>query len=138
MKSATRPVCGLFIILVCVIAISSASKLFGGKEMVPWRDDLAAAREEGRRDNKPVIAYFTAEWCGPCQSMKGTTWADRDVESALRAFVPVKIDIDGQPNLAHQYAIESVPTFVVLDGEGRVLKSTSGAMRSEQFLDWLR
>lgn len=137
MNKATRPFWGLLIILAVVIAISAAPKLFGGKDIVPWRDDLAAAREEGRRDNKPVLAYFTAEWCGPCQSMKRTTWADADVEESLRSFVPVRIDIDQQRNLAHAYAVDAVPMFVVIDGEGRVLKATSGALRADQFIEWL-
>jgi thiol:disulfide interchange protein len=137
MNQSTRPFWGLFIILACVLGISAASKLFRGKEIVPWRADLSAAREESRRENKPVFAYFTAEWCGPCQSMKGTTWADRGVESALRGYVPVKIDIDENRDLAEAYSIDAVPTFAVLDGEGRVLKSATGALRPQQFLEWI-
>src|SRR5688572_16494609 len=138
MRQSIRPVWGLFIILACVLGISAVSKLFASKELVPWRSDLAAAREEGRRANKPVFAYFTAEWCGPCQSMKGTTWADADVETALRDFIPVKIDIDQHKDLAEAYAIDAVPTFAVLDEEGRVLKTTSGALRAADFIRWLK
>jgi protein disulfide-isomerase len=138
MKPATRPFWGLLIIFACVLGVSAASKLLKAKEIVPWRDDLSAAREEGRRENKPVLAYFTADWCGPCQSMKSTTWADADVEQALREFVPVRIDIDRDRNLAHAYAVEAVPMYVVLDAEGRVLKSTSGALRADEFIEWLQ
>jgi len=138
MKHTLRPFWAMLIIFGCVVGISAVSKLLRAKEIVPWRDDFDAAREEGRRDNKPVMAYFTADWCGPCQSMKGTTWADASVEAELRGFVPVRIDIDRSPNLAHAYAVQSIPTMIVLDGEGRVLKSTSGALPPEEFLAWLK
>ena len=138
MSQPLRPVWGIFLILCAVVAVATVSKALRPKEIVPWRTDFDAATAEARRDGKPVFAYFTAAWCGPCQSLKHTTWADKDVEGALRAYVPVKIDVDRNPELAQKYGVRAVPTFALLGDDGRPLRQTDGALPPEDMLMWLR
>jgi thiol:disulfide interchange protein len=136
-NSAFKPLWGLFAILLGVSAITVISKMTRAKEIVPWRTDLSAAREEAKRDAKPLLLYFTASWCGPCQEMKSQTWSDVSVEAKLRNYVPMKIDIDADQPTALQYQINGIPAFVLLDRDGNVAKETSGFMYPDQFLAWL-
>lgn len=110
----------------------------GGKDLVPWRSDWDAARAESAAAKKPVFVYFTAEWCGPCQELRRTTWSDKRVETALQGYVPVRIDIDRQPELAQRFSVESIPWFGVLDENGRAVKVWSGWMGAEEFVTWLK
>lgn len=126
---------GIFAALIAVTVISRARD--PGEERIPWRSNLVDARAEAESDSKPVLLYFTADWCGPCQTMRRTTWVNPDVEAALQGFVPVKIDVDAQPAVAMQYGIMSVPTYAVLDGEGQPVRSAVGAIPPEDFLNWL-
>jgi thiol:disulfide interchange protein len=135
--SPFKPLWVLFIILVGVSAVTIASKLMRAKDIVPWRTNFAAAREEARRDSKPVLLYFTASWCPPCQEMKHVTWSDSVVESKLRNYVPVKIDIDADSATAIQFEVNPIPSFVLLDKDGNVVKRTDGFMEPMQFLAWL-
>ena len=135
--SPFKPLWVLFLILCGVSAVTIASKLMQAKEIVPWRTDLATAREEAKRDSKPLLLYFTASWCGPCQEMKHITWSDSAVEMKLRNYVPLKVDIDANQALAQQYGIDGIPAFVLLDKEGNVDKRTDGLMEPMQFLAWL-
>src|SRR6185436_1650059 len=96
------PVAGLGLILLGVLAVVVVSKLLQPSEIVPWRTDLRTATDESYASGKPVMLYLTASWCGPCQSLKSTTWASPEVETALRAFVPVKIDVDAHPDIARR------------------------------------
>ena len=52
--------------------------------------------------------YFTASWCGPCQSfkpiMEGLRAEGHDIEI---------LDIDKYESLAKEYKIASVPTTVI-------------------------
>jgi thiol:disulfide interchange protein len=137
-NSAFKPLWGLFAILLGVSAITVISKMTRAKEIVPWRTDLSAAREESKRDSKPLLLYFTASWCGPCQEMKSVTWSDSAVEMKLRNYVPVKIDIDANQQLAQQYGIDGIPAFVLFDRAGDVERQTSGFMEPLQFLAWLQ
>jgi protein disulfide-isomerase len=132
-----RPVLVVFIVFAAVGAVVAASKFFAPKELVPWQSDLAAARRQATVTNKPVLAYFTAEWCGPCQQMRRAVFTDRAVAAAAQKVLPVRIDIDRQPAVARQFHIDAVPTFVLLDPNGNVLRAESGAMDAEQFVEWL-
>jgi thiol-disulfide isomerase/thioredoxin len=70
----------------------------------------------------PILLDFTASWCGPCQSMKPA------VEELHRKGYPIKpIDIDRYPELAERYGITGVPTFVVVERDGKELARQSGA-----------
>ena len=138
MSKATRPVWGLFFLLLAMTGVTILVRATRPKEIVPWRTDLAAARPEAKLSGKPVMVYFTASWCGPCQTLKHTTWADKTVDAALRDYVPVKVDIDSDAEAAQKYEVRAVPAFAVLDAEGKATKSTDGALTPEQFLAWLK
>lgn len=62
-----KPFRGVLIIALAVAAVVMASKIFQPNEIIPWRTDFIAAREEARSNHKVVFAYFTAEWCAPAR-----------------------------------------------------------------------
>jgi thiol:disulfide interchange protein len=138
MKQAMKPVWGLFAILVAVVAVNLVWKATRPAEIVPWRTNYAAALDEGRAQNKPVFLYFTADWCGPCQGLKHTTWADKGVEAALRDYVPVKVDVDEQGGVAAKYNVSGIPAYIVLDSNGGVVGNWSGAYPPAEFIDELK
>lgn len=138
MKQAMKPVWGLFAVLLAVVAVNLVWKATRPKEIIPWRANYAAALDEGRSSKKPVFIYFTADWCGPCQSLKHTTWADKSVEAALRDYVPVKVDVDEQASVATKYNVSSIPAYFVLDASGSVVGNWSGASPPAEFVDELK
>ena len=143
MKSAFKPVWGILVILLGVIAVVGVSKWMQPKQVIPWRGDWDAARAEADRSGKPLFAYFSADWCGPCEGLKSTLWADPRVEAALRDYVPVKVDVDQRPDLTRKYVATpmnpegGIPAFRVVDSKGQIVREAVGAMPSEDFLNWL-
>lgn len=138
MKEPYKPLWFVLFAFAAVIAVAGASNLLKPKEVIPWRADLAAARAEAAQSGKPVFAYFTAEWCPPCQRLKSTTWASRDVERALAGYVPVKVDVDAHADLAQRYNVNGIPAFFVLDADGAVRKhAPPAALGPEDFIAWL-
>ncbi len=139
MNSALKPVWGILVILVAVIGFQAATKFFAPKEIIPWRTDFDAASAEARASGKPLFAYFTAEWCGPCQGLKRTTWADKSVNAALANYVPVKVDVDRYQSLAARYQTTGIPRFIIMDADGTVKKASEPeAMEPERLLAWLK
>ncbi len=69
-----------------------------------------------KKSTKPVIIDAYATWCGPCQQMK-PIFAELEKELADQ-FTFVEINVDDSRDLAIEYGVTSVPTFVFIkDGE---------------------
>ncbi|XP_017122924.1 thioredoxin-2 [Drosophila elegans] len=62
--------------------------------------------------NKHVLVEFYASWCGPC-AMIGPRLEQLAVEYASRMMI-LKIDVDNNEELALQYEISSMPTFLII------------------------
>jgi thiol:disulfide interchange protein len=133
--------------LILLIAVFSALAFWmilwpQPKELIPWRNNYAAAAAESHQTGKPLFLYFTATWCGPCQSLRATTWADRTVAAELAGYVPVKLDVDDQStaDLQRQYHVNDmgIPFFVILDKSGNLVRSDVGARPPEDFLRWFK
>jgi len=90
---------------------------------IEWRTDLDAALVEARRTHKQVLVDFSADWCPPCIAMKHDVWPDPAVEHALtQSYVPVLIDVDREGVVPERYGVRGIPTILVLDDQGQVLR----------------
>lgn len=71
----------------------------------------------------PVFIDFHAKWCGPCKAV-APALADmaREYEGEIRI---VKVDIDEEPELRDRFAVQGVPTFIILSG-GEIKERFSG------------
>src|SRR3954451_16275422 len=141
MKDAYRPIWVLLFVVAGVAAVVGIARMRNAdraatdaQERIPWTTDFAAARARSTETNKPILIYFTASWCGPCQRMKGTTWADDRVAAAAAQYIPVKVDIDEQGDLARQFGIDGIPHVEVIGPDGTRRLVTSGAAGPDEFL----
>lgn len=118
------------LVLVSAIRWSSASApadpagtRHSRAESIPWRTNLDAALAEARQTNRPVLVDFSASWCPGCIVMKNEVWPDAAVGRTVAAsYVPVLVDVDRQTELANRFGVDSIPTVLVLDGQGHALR----------------
>lgn len=90
---------------------------------IRWRTDLPSALLEAQRTNKAVLVDFTADWCPPCIVMKHDVWPDDGVEGAVtRSYIPVLIDVDTDTTVGERYGVRGIPTVLVFDAAGHVVR----------------
>ena len=83
--------------------------------------------EEVMNSDVPVLVDFYADWCGPCKMMSPV------VEKIAEKYVDVakvgKVNVDDQQELARQFGIMSIPSFVFIKN-GEKVDQAMGAMPS--------
>ena len=107
---------------------------------IKWQTDLPGALTQAKGAGKPVLIDFSATWCPPCQKMKSDVWPDDAVGHAVMAgFIPVFMDVDerGAQAAGQRYGVESIPTIIVADADGKVLRSHTGFMSRDELLAFL-
>ena len=73
-----------------------------------------------------LVADFFATWCPPCKAIAPVYEQLSTANSVPGKVAFVKINIDEQRELAAQYQISSVPTFIIFK-EGKPIEEIKGA-----------
>jgi thioredoxin 1 len=78
--------------------------------------------------------YFTAAWCGPCKAFRPIL---QETMAETGANIQI-IDVDQNPGLAQSFSISAVPTLILTDEAGSVLKRQTGVMPKNQLINFLK
>ncbi|KAK3693688.1 thioredoxin-like protein [Podospora appendiculata] len=73
-----------------------------------------------------VVADFYADWCGPCKMIAPTFEGLSTKFSKPNKIAFCKIDVDSQRDVAQQYSVRAMPTFLILHN-GAVINTIQGA-----------
>lgn len=103
-----------------------------------WLTDWDKATAEAKAGNKPILAVFSAEWCGPCKMMAKEVYPKENVKAALKDYVAVYVDGDKFPERAAKYEIEGYPTYVIMSPEAIEEDRFVGARPEQVFIDILK
>jgi len=77
-----------------------------------------------------VFVDFYADWCGPC---KITSPIIEELANEVADIKFVKVNVDEASELASQYEVFSIPTFIIFKN-GQVVHQFVGAKSKEGFL----
>ncbi|HSX56975.1 MAG TPA: thioredoxin family protein [Sphingomonas sp.] len=89
---------------------------------IAWRQgDVEDAFAEAREQNKPVLLYWGAVWCPPCNRLKAGLFRDPNFIARTRDFIPVYLDGDskGAQAWGERFNIQGYPTLIVLRPDRR-------------------
>jgi thioredoxin 1 len=73
--------------------------------------------------DKYLVIKAEAQWCGPCKAVKPRY---KELAESYPNAVFVTFDVDDHQNIAEQFNISAMPTFIIIK-ERKVLKKVEGA-----------
>jgi thioredoxin-related protein len=92
------------------------------------------ALDQAQAENKFVLMYYWADWCGNCKIFSENVLSDpKIIEYLNNGFKFVSINIDKDQPLAKKYRVMVVPTIVFLESSSKPASVLPGAIPGEIF-----
>jgi thioredoxin 1 len=80
------------------------------------------------KSSTPVIVDVYATWCGPCQMMEPIiTGLEKELQGDYKF---VKVNVDESRDLAVQFGVTSIPTFVFIK-DGKIKGKETGYINKD-------
>ncbi|MEO7649223.1 MAG: cytochrome c biogenesis protein CcdA [Bryobacteraceae bacterium] len=104
------------------------------------KNDLKAALERARRENKNVLVNFTGFACTNCHWMKANMFTRPEIAAAMKDMVLVELYTDGSDPASEQnqkfqdstFQTIAIPYYAILDPDQKVVASFPGLTRNPQ------
>jgi thioredoxin 2 len=105
-------------------------------QWLPW---IAAAGDAdfadvAEKSSVPVLVDLWATWCGPCRTVSPAL--EQLATERAGQLKLVKVDVDKAPAISQRFAVQAVPTLLLLD-HGQVLGRQAGAAPVGALRNWL-
>jgi thiol:disulfide interchange protein DsbD len=109
-----------------------------------WHNSLSTGLALAKERDQLILVDLFADWCTACKELDHITFADTQVQSALKSLVTVRLDFTDsatQENaaLAEKYAIIGLPSLLFLKANGEEIPGTriTGFLGPKEFLSHL-
>lgn len=127
-----------------ILALTGASCSNGSTasgDGIAWQPDIYTAIKTSSQENKSILLYLNADWCGYCRKMETETFTDSEVLKELGdAFLWVKLDGDKDPDgkrFKNKFSVRGYPAIFILDSEENELDRIPGYLPPDRFLDMM-
>ena len=110
------------LLALCLLAAPAAAQ----QAAIEFEARLETARVLAEADDKPIVVYFTADWCAWCRKMSTTTFTDREVTAYADKFIWTKVDVEADPVVPAIFGIRTVPTLLVITADGWMVAGHEG------------
>ena len=103
----------------------------------PWITSLAAAQKKSKETNKLVFVDLFADWCGWCHKMEQEVFPSQTFQAATDKMLLLRLNTeDGGEGtkLSTQFAVTSLPTFLVITPDNMIAAMIRGFAPAPEFV----
>jgi thioredoxin-related protein len=124
-------------ILILAACLFVTQAVFAQTGMVFFHGSWDEAVSKAKEENKLLFVDAYTAWCGPCKRMSSDVFPTANVGAFYNAnFVNYKLDMekgDG-PKVARDFAVKAYPTYLFVDGNGKLSHRGLGYLPEPEFL----
>jgi thioredoxin-related protein len=101
--------------------------------------DVERAFTQARAQKKPVLLYWGATWCPPCNQLKATLFNRQEFAAQSKHFVAVFVDGDrpAAQKIGARFKVSGYPTMVLFMPDGSEITRLPGEADAPQVLSLL-
>ncbi len=110
----------------------------GGSQAARGRLPFVEGYQQGyaraTAESKPMLVFFTAEWCQFCHQMADEAFTNPQVVRLAEQFVCILVDADREPEVCQQFQVNGYPTIQFLSPRGVPLERIVGKKPGHQVM----
>ena len=131
----------LALLLAAALAGSAAAAPGMPSTNVAWQAaavdaDIDRAFAQARAQRKPVLLYWGATWCPPCNQLKATFFNRQDFAAVAKNVVAVHVDGDrpGAQKLGARFKVRGYPTVILMSPDAAEITRLPGEADPAQIM----
>lgn len=115
------------------LTVVTGCGLMAGCGSVRWEMDYARGLREAVQHRRRALIQFHSGASADCRDMDFNVFTNAKVQETIKEFVPIRLDIWLNRDIARQYGVERVPAFIVVRPDGSVAGAHVGKLDEERF-----
>jgi thiol:disulfide interchange protein len=135
-----KKIIGLLALGVITMAFTLSSKVSKQEEEgIRFKHiSLEEAKKQAKKNEQYIFIDAYTSWCGPCKKMAATSFKNAEVGALYNEkFINLKIDVEQDtdgPELAKLYKVRAYPTLLIIDSDGKLIKSVLGYQTEDRLI----